>query len=87
MKKGAIVMAKESVPGQVETRLCSPCTLEEAAQLYRCFLLDTFELVGRLRGVMVTATYSPLAAEEAFRIMAPPAFELMPQRGGILGRG
>nr|HID12970.1 DUF2064 domain-containing protein [Anaerolineae bacterium] len=85
INKRLIVMAKEPVPGQVKTRLCPPCTLEEAARLYRCLLLDTFELVSRLRGVTVTVAYSPPAAEEAFKIMAPPAFELMPQRGADLG--
>jgi len=84
MKKGLIVMAKESVPGQVETRLCPPCTLEEAAQLYRCFLLDTFELAARLQGVTVTVAYFPSEAEETFKAMAPLAFELMLQRGADL---
>ncbi len=78
-------MAKAPLPGQVKTRLCPPCTLEEAVQLYRCFLLDTFELVGGLRGVMVTVAYFPSEAEEAFKSMVPPAFALMPQRGDNLG--
>lgn len=78
-------MAKEPLPGQVKTRLCSSCTLEEAAELYRCFLLDTFDLVASLQGIMVTVAYFPSEAEAAFKAMAPPAFELMPQRGADLG--
>lgn len=78
-------MAKAPLPGQVKTRLCPPCTLEEAARLYRCFLLDTFELVGGLRGVTVTVAYFPPGAEEAFKSMVPSAFELMPQEGDDLG--
>jgi hypothetical protein len=85
VKSGLIIMAKAPVPGAVKTRLCSPYTVEEAAELYRSFLLDTFELAARLRGVTVTVAYFPSEAEEVFKAMAPPAFELMPQRGADLG--
>jgi hypothetical protein len=85
MKRGLIVIAKEPVPGQVKTRLCSLWTLEEAAELYRRFLLDTFELAARLQGVTVTVAYFPSEAEETFKAMAPLAFELMLQRGADLG--
>jgi hypothetical protein len=85
MKRGLIVMAKEPVPGAVKTRLCPPYTVEEAAELYRCFLLDTFELAARLQGVTVTVAYFPSKAKESFKAIAPPAFELMPQRGDDLG--
>jgi len=85
MKPGLIVMAKEPVPGAVKTRLCPPYTFDEAAELYRCFLLDTFDLVRRLREVAVIVAYSPLGAEEAFRALAPNAFELLSQRGHDLG--
>jgi len=84
MKKALIIMAKEPLSGQVKTRLCPPYTVEEATQLYRCFLLDTFDLVSGLRGITVFVAYFPLAAEGVFRAMAPPTFELMPQRGSDL---
>ena len=78
-------MAKAPLPGQVKTRLCPPCTLEEAAELYRHFLLDTFELAARLQGVTVTVAYFPSEAEKTFKSMAPSSFELMPQGGNNLG--
>ena len=74
-------MAKAPLPGQVKTRLCPPCTLEEAAELYRCFLLDTFELAARLQGITVTVAYFPSEVEETFKAMVPPAFGLMSQKG------
>jgi len=36
-----IVMAKAPVPGRVKTRLCPPCTLDEAAALAEAALVDT----------------------------------------------
>jgi molybdopterin molybdotransferase len=36
-----LVMAKEPVPGRVKTRLCPPCTLEEAALVAEAALDDT----------------------------------------------
>jgi hypothetical protein len=84
MKRGLIVMAKAPVPGTVKTRLCPPYTFEEAAELYRCFLLDTLDLVSRLRGVAVVVAYHPPGAEGVFRSMASPGFKLLPQRGNDL---
>ncbi|MFQ6058363.1 MAG: TIGR04282 family arsenosugar biosynthesis glycosyltransferase [Anaerolineae bacterium] len=85
VKSGLIIMAKAPVPGAVKTRLCPPYTFEEAAELCRCFLLDTFDLVSRLRRVPVAVAYSPPGAEGIFRSMASPAFHLLPQRGNDLG--
>ena len=36
-----IVMAKAPVPGRVKTRLCPPCTAEEAALVAEAALVDT----------------------------------------------
>jgi len=36
-----IVMAKAPMPGRVKTRLCPPCTLDEAAALAEAALVDT----------------------------------------------
>ncbi|MDQ3353024.1 MAG: DUF2064 domain-containing protein [Actinomycetota bacterium] len=38
-----LVVAKEPVPGRVKTRLCPPCTHEEAAALAEAALADTLE--------------------------------------------
>jgi len=84
-KKGLIIMAKEPLAGRVKTRLCPPYSSEEAAQLYQCFLLDTFELAARLQGVTATVAYFPSEAEKTFKSMVPSTFELTPQRGNNLG--
>ncbi|MFQ5811675.1 MAG: TIGR04282 family arsenosugar biosynthesis glycosyltransferase [Anaerolineae bacterium] len=86
MKPGLIIMAKAPVPGQVKTRLCPPYTFEEAAELCRCFLLDTFDLVSRLWGITVAVAYFPAGAEGIFRSMVSPAFQLLPQKGNNLGQ-
>ena len=53
--------------------------------MYRCFLLDTFDLVSRLWGITVAVAYFPAGAEGIFRNIASPAFVLMLQRGDDLG--
>lgn len=40
-----VVLAKAPRPGQVKTRLCPPCTPEEAASLAEAALLDTLQAV------------------------------------------
>jgi len=76
------MMAKAPEAGQVKTRLCPPLSPEEAAQLYRCFLMDKIAQVRR-----VTAAEPVLAAPEGaggiFEALAP-GFRLLPQRGGDL---
>jgi len=42
-----VVMAKEPVPGKVKTRLCPPCTPEQAAALAGAALHDTLVAVER----------------------------------------
>jgi hypothetical protein len=40
-----VIMAKAPEAGRVKTRLCPPLSPAEAAELSRCFLLDTIERV------------------------------------------
>jgi rSAM/selenodomain-associated transferase 1 len=40
-----LVMAKSPVPGRVKTRLCPPCTPQEAAELAEAALADTLDAV------------------------------------------
>jgi uncharacterized protein len=75
-----VVIAKAPAPGRSKTRLCPPCTPEQAAELAAAALRDTLAAVG--------------AAPARRRIVAldgdpdgwlPPGFELHPQRGAGLG--
>ena len=54
-----MVMAKEPLAGQTKTRLSPPLSGQEAAELYRCFLLDTLELMQRVEGVQPIIAYHP----------------------------
>lgn len=71
-----LVIAKEPLPGRAKTRLCPPCTPDEAARLAHSALLDTLAVVARTptrRRVLIFE-----GDGERFR---PPGFELIPQRG------
>jgi len=52
-------MAKAPLPGAVKTRLCPPLSYEEAAQLYRCFLLDKIEQLNSLKATAPAVAYTP----------------------------
>jgi hypothetical protein len=75
-----IVIAKAPAPGRSKTRLCPPCTPEQAAELAEAALADT----------LATVSATPCAE----RIVAldgtpgdwlPPGFRVIPQCGGGLG--
>uniref|UniRef100_A0A831UBG8 Glycosyltransferase n=1 Tax=Geobacter metallireducens TaxID=28232 RepID=A0A831UBG8_GEOME len=51
MSKALIVFAKRPSPGRVKTRLTPPLTPEEAAELYRCMLLDILAKTGQMTAV------------------------------------
>ncbi len=79
------VMAKAPRAGQVKTRLVPPLSLEEAAELYRCLLLDKLLQVGQLSGVDPYLAYTPIEAMQSMLSLAPQAFTLIPQVGSDLG--
>lgn len=70
-----MVLAKAPVPGRVKTRLCPPCTPEEASELAAAALADTLDVALRA------------GAERVLLVLdgGPPAWlprvEVMPQRG------
>lgn len=73
-----IVLAKAPVPGRVKTRLCPPCTPEQAAAVAAAALADTLDAVTRCKtGQRI------LALDGAYD--APPRWTVCPQRGGSLG--
>lgn len=71
-----IVIAKAPVPGRSKTRLCPPCTPEQAAELARAALEDTLAAVlhtpARRRVVVLEGEPGP---------WLPEGFEVIPQRG------
>jgi rSAM/selenodomain-associated transferase 1 len=81
-------MAKRPATGRTKTRLCPPLTGEQAAELYRCLLLDTLESVRTavtLADLTPFIAYAPAAAEAFFRALAPD-FGLLAQGAGPLGQ-
>jgi rSAM/selenodomain-associated transferase 1 len=60
-------------------------TQEEAAELYRCLLLDKILQVGTLSGVDPYLAYTPPEAQAQMASLAPQGFTLIPQVGSDLG--
>lgn len=70
------VIAKAPVPGRVKTRLCPPCSPEQAAELAMASLLDTLAAVRAtptVRRAVILDGELPL-----------PGLEVLPQRGAGL---
>jgi rSAM/selenodomain-associated transferase 1 len=78
-------MAKAPWPGEVKTRLCPLLSYEEAAQLYRCFLLDKIEQLRSLKAIAPAVAYTPDNAKPLFEALVPLGFTLIPQKGPDLG--
>ena len=85
MNVSLIVVAKKPEPGFTKTRLCPPFTPQEAAQFYRCLMLDTLELAARVQGVEHCLAYTPIGAHAYFQNLVPEGFSLIPQQGADLG--
>lgn len=75
-----IVIAKAPVPGRVKTRLCPPCTPEQAAGLAEAALRDTLDAVR-----MTPAARRVLVLDGAARPWMRDGFEILKQTDGGLG--
>ena len=84
-RSAVAIMAKAPQPGEVKTRLCPPLSHGEAAELYRCFLLDKIAQVNALQRVAPVVSYSPTESKPFFEDVTPPHYMLIPQRGDDLG--
>lgn len=71
------VIAKAPAAGRSKTRLCPPCTPEQAAELASAALADTLAAVSRTRVERRVLVLDDPAGDFA----APAGFELLPQRG------
>ena len=85
VKKSAVIMAREPVPGKVKTRLTPPLTPHEATELYRCFLQDRLLAMGALSEVDIAIAYTPSRARKPFADFCPEDFGLFAQHGRNLG--
>jgi rSAM/selenodomain-associated transferase 1 len=74
-----LVIAKAPLPGRAKTRLCPPCSSEQAAGLAEAALLDTLDIVAR-----TPASRRVLVFEGDPGRWRPPGFDVIAQRGGGL---
>jgi glycosyltransferase A (GT-A) superfamily protein (DUF2064 family) len=77
MDAAVIVMAKSPVPGLVKTRLCPPCTHQEAARIAEAALTDTLSTVAASR-----ATRRILVLDGSPGPWLPPGFHVVAQAPG-----
>jgi hypothetical protein len=71
-----VVLAKAPLAGRSKTRLCPPCTPQQAAALARAALSDTLEAV-----VATAAARRVLVLDGEPGDWLPPGFTVVPQRG------
>lgn len=73
---GVIVLAKAPVPGRVKTRLCPPCTPEQAARIAEAALADTLATVAA-----TAASWRAVALDGEAGPWLPPGTAVVAQRG------
>ena len=84
-RRALLVMAKQPIAGRAKTRLVPPLTSNAAASLYLCFLQDvlaTVRAAARLEPFDPVIAYTPAAARDFFRQLAPD-FWLIPQQSPV----
>ncbi len=80
MSARLVVIAKAPVAGRSKTRLCPPCTPEQAADLAEAALTDTLDAVAA-----TSCAERVLVLDGAPGAWLPAGFEVLPQRGDGLG--
>mgnify|MGYP002641613751 CR=1 FL=1 len=88
MASSVVLFVKKPQAGKVKTRLQSHCSAEQAAQLYRAFLLDSAETLAASTADKKIIAYAPADAENALRELLSPCgnFEYIAQPSGDLGK-
>ncbi len=79
MDAAVLVMAKSPVPGRVKTRLCPPCTPDQAARIAEAALADTLTAVAA-----TGADRRILVLDGAPGPWLPPGFDVITQTEGSL---
>jgi uncharacterized protein len=86
------VIAKTPVPGRVKTRLCPPCTFDQAAELATAALADTFDAIDEALDQWM-AGQPPAVAQFVRRVILldgepaewfPAHYDVVPQSDGDL---
>jgi len=85
LKRVLVIFTKVPIAGLAKTRLAPALTLEGAVALYRSFLLDTVDLVIRVRHCRAIIVYTPREASQVLRDIVKKPIEFMPQSSGDLG--
>ena len=88
-KTSVAVFLKEPRPGSVKTRLARSLGPRAAAEIYRRFVEDTLEWLGRFSGARRFLYYTPPGAAAECARLSPRVgapFRLVPQSSGSLGR-
>ena len=85
MKICVIVFAKNPVPNQVKTRLVPTLSPEQAATLYKAFLIDGCEALSKVVGVDLIVAYTPPAAASDLQALIGDDAIYIPQMGTGLG--
>jgi rSAM/selenodomain-associated transferase 1 len=88
MRVQLLVLAKAPQPGRVKTRLCPPCTPEQAADVARAALLDTLDTVDSVPATVVNRRSLVLdgaASTVDHRDWTLAGWSVFPQLGDSLG--
>lgn len=80
-----IVFAKQPLAGKVKTRLTTVLSPEEAAELYRCMLIDTLSKVKQLQAVDIYLFFEGDGDAVSYFATIAAGIETLPQRGNDLG--
>jgi len=84
MRRALLIVGKAPVPGRTKTRLVPPLSPEEAAELYRGFLLDCVSL-GLDLGWERVSVIHPAGSGDVLAALLPPRVLLVEQAGHGLG--
>ena len=85
MSSHLIVFVKNPEPGTVKTRLQTRYSPEQAAGIYRAFILDTLENALTVPAKAHRVAYAPSTAEAEIQQLCGPSWQLTPQAETDLG--
>lgn len=86
MSNALVLFMKAPRPGTVKTRLTPRVTMDEAAELYRAFILDTLHLAQGIAGASLFVVWTPDDGRaELESALCDPNVNWLRQRGSHLG--